>query len=90
VALPYARLVSILAWIIVGLIAGLVGTSITGTKRRGCLFTIAVGVIGAVIGGALFSAAGARGISTFDWWTLLVATIGAVLFLLVLGAIERR
>jgi uncharacterized membrane protein YeaQ/YmgE (transglycosylase-associated protein family) len=81
---------SILGWIVVGLIAGLFATWVTGVKRRGCLFTIAVGVIGALIGGALFSAAGARGIDQFDFWSILVAFIGAVLFLLALRAIERR
>jgi uncharacterized membrane protein YeaQ/YmgE (transglycosylase-associated protein family) len=81
---------SILGWIVVGLIAGLFATWVTGVRRRGCLFTIVVGVIGALIGGALFTAAGARGIDHFDLWSILVAFIGAVLFLLVLEAIARR
>ena len=81
---------SILGWILVGLIAGLFATWVTGVRRRGCLFTTAIGVIGALIGGALFTAVGARGIDHFDFWSILVAFIGSVLFLLVLQAIERR
>lgn len=81
---------SILGWIIVGFIAGALATRVTRYDRRGCLFSILVGVIGAVLGGALFNAAGSRGIDEFDVWSVLVAFIGAVIFLLVLQAIERR
>jgi len=82
--------VSILGWIVVGLIAGALATRVTKYDRRGCLFSIVVGVIGAVLGGALFNAAGSRGVDEFDVWSILVAFVGAVLFLLVLKAIERR
>jgi uncharacterized membrane protein YeaQ/YmgE (transglycosylase-associated protein family) len=82
--------VSVLGWIIVGFIAGALATRVTRYDRRGCLFSIVVGIIGAVLGGALFNAAGSRGIGEFDVWSVLVAFIGAVIFLLVLQAIERR
>jgi uncharacterized membrane protein YeaQ/YmgE (transglycosylase-associated protein family) len=82
--------VSILGWIVVGLIAGALATRVTKYDRRGCLFSIIVGVIGALIGGALFTAAGSRGVDEFDVWSILVAFVGAVIFLLILQAIERR
>ena len=82
--------VSILGWIVVGFIAGALATRVTRYSRRGCLFSIIVGIIGALIGGALFSAAGSRGVNDFDLWSILVAFIGAVIFLLLLQAIERR
>jgi uncharacterized membrane protein YeaQ/YmgE (transglycosylase-associated protein family) len=83
--------VSILGWIVVGFIAGALATRITRYDRRGCLFSIIVGVIGALIGGALFSLVGDRSVlDEFDLESILVALIGSVLFLLVLKAIERR
>jgi uncharacterized membrane protein YeaQ/YmgE (transglycosylase-associated protein family) len=82
--------VGILGWIVVGLIAGALATRVTRFDRRGCLFSIVVGVIGAVIGGALFNAAGSRGVGEFDLWSILVAFVGAVIFLLVLQALQRR
>ena len=81
---------SILGWILVGFIAGAFATRVTRYDRRGCLFSIVVGIIGAVLGGALFSAAGSHGVDEFDLWSILVAFIGAVLFLLLLQAIQRR
>ncbi len=85
-----SRAVSILGWILVGLIAGALATRVTKYDRRGCLFSIVVGIIGALIGGALFSAAGSTGVDEFDLWSILVAFVGAVLLLLILQAIQRR
>jgi uncharacterized membrane protein YeaQ/YmgE (transglycosylase-associated protein family) len=78
------------AWIIVGLIAGFLGRRITGDEKSGCIYTIAVGVIGALIGGALMHAAGHKGINEFDLRSILVAALGSVLLLLVLQAISGR
>jgi uncharacterized membrane protein YeaQ/YmgE (transglycosylase-associated protein family) len=75
-------------WIIVGLIAGFLGRRITGDEKSGCIYTIAVGVIGALIGGALMHAAGHKGINEFDIRSVLVAALGSVLLLLVLQAIS--
>lgn len=77
----------IIAWIVVGLIAGLVARWIVGDDRSGCLYTVAVGVLGALIGGALMHAAGKKGINDFDLRAILVAALGAVLLLLLLQAI---
>ena len=78
------------AWIAVGLIAGFLGRHITGDDKSGCIYTIAVGVIGALIGGALMHAAGHKGINEFDLRSILVAALGSVLLLLVLQAISGR
>ena len=79
------------AWIVVGLIAGLIARAVTRSHRpRGCLLTTAVGVIGALLGGALMNLAGAGGIGDFGLRSILVAALGAIVFLLVLGAIERH
>ncbi len=81
---------SFFSWIFVGLIAGLLGRHITGDDKSGCLYSIAVGVLGALIGGALMQAAGNKGVTEFDFRSVLVATLGAVLLLLVLQAIAGR
>jgi uncharacterized membrane protein YeaQ/YmgE (transglycosylase-associated protein family) len=78
--------VSILGWIVVGFVAGAFAKAVTGGNWNiGCLGTIAVGVIGGLIGGALFNLAGGDGITDFGIWSMFVAFIGAVLLLLVVG-----
>ena len=81
---------SFLAWIAIGLIAGLLARRIVGDQRSGCLSTIAVGVLGALIGGALMQWAGKKGVNEFDLRAVLVSALGAILLLLVLQAISGR
>jgi len=73
--------VSWLSWIVVGLIAGVVAKAVTGVRGAGCLGTIVIGVAGGLLGGILFSAAGGAGINEFSVYSLLVATVGAVILL---------
>ena len=81
---------NLLAWLIVGLVAGSLGGRITGREPKGCLTTIAIGIVGALIGGALANAAGLGGIGDFGFRSIAVAALGSVVFLFVLGAIEGR
>jgi uncharacterized membrane protein YeaQ/YmgE (transglycosylase-associated protein family) len=78
--------VGILGWIVVGLIAGGLARRAVGTPKLGCLGTMAVGIIGAIIGGALFSLVLGEGITKFNLWTILVAFVGACLFLFLISA----
>jgi uncharacterized membrane protein YeaQ/YmgE (transglycosylase-associated protein family) len=85
--------VGVIGWLLVGFIAGGLARMATGSKKRGCLGTIAVGIIGALLGGALFRFATGDEASTFDEFDLgsiLVAFVGAALLLLVLDAADRR
>jgi uncharacterized membrane protein YeaQ/YmgE (transglycosylase-associated protein family) len=80
--------VSWLSWIVVGFVAGVLAKAVTGQRRRiGCLGTIVVGILGGLLGGALFKAAGDEGINSFSLRSLLVAFVGATLLLFVWGAI---
>jgi uncharacterized membrane protein YeaQ/YmgE (transglycosylase-associated protein family) len=81
---------NIIAWIAVGLMAGLLARFVVRDSRGGCLYTLAVGVLGALIGGALMQASGHTGINDFSLRSLLVAALGATLLLLVLQAISGR
>jgi uncharacterized membrane protein YeaQ/YmgE (transglycosylase-associated protein family) len=71
-----------LAWLIVGALAGWLASIVMGTNaRQGLLVDIIVGIVGALIGGFLFSAIGAPGVTGFNVWSLFVAFIGAVVLL---------
>jgi uncharacterized membrane protein YeaQ/YmgE (transglycosylase-associated protein family) len=82
--------VGLVSWIIVGLLAAWIAGMVTGQRGRGCVTNIAVGVIGAFIGGALARAAGYEGIRHFGLRSVLLAALGATIFVSVLGAIEGR
>jgi uncharacterized membrane protein YeaQ/YmgE (transglycosylase-associated protein family) len=77
---------SLVGWIVVGLLAGGLARMATGSQKRGCLATMVIGILGGVIGGALFKAAGGEGITDFDLWSILVAFIGACALLFVMQA----
>lgn len=82
---------TIFGWIIVGLFAGSFAQSVTGLKKRGCLFTMVVGVIGAFIGGALFQSVGSHGnLKDANFGSIFVAFIGACVLCLGLKAIDRK
>jgi uncharacterized membrane protein YeaQ/YmgE (transglycosylase-associated protein family) len=82
--------VGILTWILFGAIAGWLASILAGrNERMGCFGNIAVGIVGALIGGAIFSALGGSGVTGFNIWSLFVAVIGAIVFLVILDAIRR-
>ncbi|MEW6155405.1 MAG: GlsB/YeaQ/YmgE family stress response membrane protein [Actinomycetota bacterium] len=80
----------LLSWIVVGLLAAWIAGIISGRPMEGCLPKIAVGVAGALLGGALARAAGYTGIESFGLRSVLIAALGATLLLLVLNALEGR
>ena len=81
----------ILSWIIFGALAGWIASLIVGTNdQQGCLLDIVVGIVGAFIGGYVFSLFGGGGISGFNISSLLVAIVGAVILLFIVKAIRGR
>ncbi len=80
----------IIGWIAVGLIAGAVARWIVKDDRSGCIYTMIVGVVGALIGGGLMSLIDESGVDEFSFRSIFVAVIGAVLLLLILQAIAGR
>jgi len=74
---------SILAWIVLGLIAGFIGSKLVNKTGEGVILDIVLGVVGAVVGGYLFSIFGAHGVTGLNLYSLFVAVIGAVVVLLV-------
>ena len=80
-----------LSWIVVGLVAGILARAVTGQRRRiGCLGTLVVGILGGLLGGALFKAAGDEGINSFSLRSLLVAFVGATVLLFLWGLVAGR
>ncbi len=80
---------SILAWIVLGLIAGFIGSKIVNKSGEGVILDILLGIVGAVLGGWLFSRFGAAGVTGLNLYSLLVAVVGSVLFLVIYHAIRR-
>jgi len=81
---------SIVSWVVLGLIAGFIGSKLVNKSGEGFFLDIALGIVGAVIGGWLFSLFGMRGVTGLNIYSLIVAVIGAVVFLVVYHAIRRR
>ena len=81
---------SFLAWIILGLVAGFIGSKIVNKRGEGMFLDIILGIVGAIVGGFLFSMFGAHGVTGLNIYSLLVAVIGAIVVLWVYHAIVRR
>ena len=79
----------IIGWIVLGLITGNIASTLVNNRGEGLPFNILLGIVGAVIGGWIFNAAGSTGVTGFNVWSLLVAVVGAVVLLVVWHAIRR-
>jgi uncharacterized membrane protein YeaQ/YmgE (transglycosylase-associated protein family) len=79
---------SILAWIVLGLIAGFIGSKLVNKTGEGIVLDIVLGIIGAVVGGYLFSLFGAHGVTGLNLYSMVVAVIGAIVVLVVYHAIR--
>jgi uncharacterized membrane protein YeaQ/YmgE (transglycosylase-associated protein family) len=81
---------SIFAWIILGLIAGWIGSKIVNRTGEGFFLDIVLGVVGALVGGFLFSLIGAEGVSGLNIYSLFVAIVGSVVVLVIYHFIVGR
>jgi uncharacterized membrane protein YeaQ/YmgE (transglycosylase-associated protein family) len=81
---------SIIAWIVLGLISGFIASKIVNKTGEGALLDIVLGVVGAVVGGFLFNTVGAVGVDGFNIWSMFVAVIGAMVVLVVKHALMGR
>ena len=82
----------ILSWIILGLIAGFIGSKIVDKQGQGFWLNIALGIIGALVGGFVFDAFGSTGVTGLNIWSMIVAIVGSVVVLLIYNAVtgQRR
>lgn len=81
---------SILAWIILGLIAGFIASKIVNASGQGLLLDIVLGIVGAIVGGYLFTAIGATGVTGFNLYSIFVSIVGACVALWLYHALSRR
>jgi len=81
---------SIFAWIILGLLAGFIGSKLVNKTGEGVVLDIVLGIAGAVVGGFLFTRFGASGVTGLNIYSLFVAVVGAVLLLIAYHAVRRR
>ncbi len=81
---------SIIAWIVLGLLAGFIASKIVRHRGQGLVVDILLGVVGALVGGFVFRLGGGYGVTGFNAWSLLVAVIGAVVVLLLWNTVLGR
>jgi uncharacterized membrane protein YeaQ/YmgE (transglycosylase-associated protein family) len=81
---------SILAWIVLGVIAGFIASKLVNKSGSGLLLDLVLGVVGAVVGGFLFNQFGAAGVSGLNLYSLLVAVVGAAVVLVIYHAVTGR
>jgi len=80
---------SFFAWIVLGLLAGFIGSKLVNRRGEGLILDILLGIVGAIVGGWLFNTFGAAGVTGLNLYSLLVAVIGAVVVLVVYHTIRR-
>jgi len=77
----------IISWIILGLVAGFIGSKIVGREGQGFWLDIALGIVGALVGGFVFDLFGASGVSGLNIYSMIVAIVGSIVVLLIYNAV---
>jgi uncharacterized membrane protein YeaQ/YmgE (transglycosylase-associated protein family) len=80
----------IISWIVLGLIAGFVGSKIVDKQGQGLWLNLALGIVGAVVGGFVFDLFGASGVTGLNLYSMVVAIVGAIVVLLIYNAVTGR
>jgi len=79
----------IVSWIVLGAMAGWIGSMFVNKRGEGLFRDIVLGIIGGVVGGWIFAALGSTGVTGFCLWSLFVAIVGAVIVLVIYHALVR-
>lgn len=80
----------ILSWLLLGLIAGFIASKVINKSGEGLILDIVLGIVGAFVGGWLFSFFGAAGVTGLNIYSMVVAVVGAIVVLLLYHAVVRR
>ena len=80
---------SILAWVVLGVIAGFIASKVVNKTGEGLVLDLVLGVIGAIVGGWIMSLFGEAGVSGLNLYSLVVAVLGAIVVLVAYHAIRR-
>ena len=81
---------SIIAWIILGLISGFIASKLVNRSGEGFILDVVLGIVGAMVGGFLFAQFGAAGVTGFNLYSMFVAVVGAVVVLVLYHALFNR
>jgi uncharacterized membrane protein YeaQ/YmgE (transglycosylase-associated protein family) len=81
---------TLIGWIMFGLITGFVASRVVNQQGQGCILNVALGIVGACVGGFIFASIGGQGITGFNVYSMFVAVIGAIVVLIVYHAITGR
>jgi uncharacterized membrane protein YeaQ/YmgE (transglycosylase-associated protein family) len=81
---------SIIGWLVLGLIAGFIASKIVNKAGEGVILDMILGIVGAVVGGFLFAQFGAEGVTGFNIYSMFVAVIGAIVVLFIYHAVVGR
>jgi uncharacterized membrane protein YeaQ/YmgE (transglycosylase-associated protein family) len=81
---------SIIAWIVLGLISGFIASKIMNKSGEGFILDVVLGIVGAVVGGFIFNAVGAPGVNGLNIWSMIVAVVGAMVVLGIKHAVMGR
>jgi uncharacterized membrane protein YeaQ/YmgE (transglycosylase-associated protein family) len=81
---------SIVTWIVLGLIAGFIASKIVNAQGQGVMLDIVLGIVGAIVGGFLFNVFGASGVTGFNLYSIFVAIAGSVVVLWIYHAVTGR
>ncbi len=81
---------SILGWIVLGLIAGFIGSKIVNKQGEGFILDVILVIVGAIVGGFLFAQFGGAGVTGFNLYSMFVAVIGSIVVLFLYHALAGR
>jgi uncharacterized membrane protein YeaQ/YmgE (transglycosylase-associated protein family) len=81
---------SIIAWLVLGLIAGFIASKLVNKSGEGFILDIVLGIVGAVVGGWVFNTLGHSGVTGVNIYSMFVAVVGAVIVLVLYHAVFRR
>lgn len=81
---------SVIAWIVFGLVTGFVASRIVNQHGQGCILNVVLGIVGAFVGGFIFTRIGGNGITGFNVYSMFVAIVGAIVVLVAYHAITGR
>lgn len=80
----------VISWIILGLIAGFIGSKIVHKRGQGFWLNLALGIAGALVGGFLFELSGHTGVTGLNIYSMFVAVVGSVVVLLIYNGATGR
>jgi uncharacterized membrane protein YeaQ/YmgE (transglycosylase-associated protein family) len=81
---------SIIGWIVLGLVAGFIASKIVNKQGEGLIMDIVLGIVGAIVGGWLFATLGHEGVNGFNVYSMFVAVVGAIVVLVLYHAVAGR